>query len=457
MAANPSGEEKSPAQSRGVTPARIAAIGVPRGGRDRARGRPLRRRRRAQVQPALPERQPARPRQPGPDRRPAGRLGRKHRADRRQPGRSRGQRPNRNCTRARRRRSAPPRSPASPTTTSRSAPGPNSNPPLDDGATLGLADTTTPVDLDQLFNTFPPRCAAASPSSSRATRSSTPARGKAANDDLQVLRPVAQPHQRLRRRTQRRRAPLRPLRRQLEPALDGGLRTRRRALQRDLQRQHRLRRDRQPERRLRPQPASCCRRSSARANTTFVNLRAALDDLDPLVETAKPATKDLAPFLAELRPVLSKSVPVFKNLRLTVRRQGFANDAAELLAALPAVQQRASQGLPALRRRDRRLPAEPQLLPRLHAGHLQRLRQARPGHRLLRRQRPLRPRSASPASTSSTSTPKAANCEPIAPSEQYERLRRIGGRQAALPRRRHASRRPTAPTPSPNRPSAAPA
>ena len=50
------------------------------------------------------------------------------------------------------------------------------------------------------------------------------------------------------------------------------------------------------------------------SNTTFVNLRAALDDLDPLVETAKPATKNLAPFLGELRPVLSKAVPVFQEL-----------------------------------------------------------------------------------------------------------------------------------------------
>ena len=50
------------------------------------------------------------------------------------------------------------------------------------------------------------------------------------------------------------------------------------------------------------------------ANTTFVNLRAALDDVEPLIDTTSTATKDLAPFLAELRPVLSKSVPVFKNL-----------------------------------------------------------------------------------------------------------------------------------------------
>src|SRR4029077_11973955 len=36
------------------------------------------------------------------------------------------------------------------------SPGPNSNPALEDGAELGLSSTTTPVDIDQLFNTFPP-------------------------------------------------------------------------------------------------------------------------------------------------------------------------------------------------------------------------------------------------------------------------------------------------------------
>ncbi len=44
--------------------------------------------------------------------------------------------------------------------------------------------------------------------------------------------------------------------------------------------------------------------------------------------------------------MLSKAVPVFKNLRLTVARPGFANDANELLAALPTVQQRASRTFP---------------------------------------------------------------------------------------------------------------
>jgi phospholipid/cholesterol/gamma-HCH transport system substrate-binding protein len=39
-------------------------------------------------------------------------------------------------------------------------------------------------------------------------------------------------------------------------------------------------------------------------------------------------------------------VPVFKDLRLIVRREGPENDAAELLAALPAVQERASKAFP---------------------------------------------------------------------------------------------------------------
>ena len=44
--------------------------------------------------------------------------------------------------------------------------------------------------------------------------------------------------------------------------------------------------------------------------------------------------------------MIQKAVPLFKNLRLTVRRPGKANDAAELLAALPEVQQRAAKAFP---------------------------------------------------------------------------------------------------------------
>jgi len=82
------------------------------------------------------------------------------------------------------------------------------------------------------------------------------------------------------------------------------------------------------------------------ANTTFVNLRSALDDLDSLMRTAKVTTKDLAPFLRELRPVAEKAVPVFGNLRLTFNRSGPRNDLGDALAALPGARKAARSSVP---------------------------------------------------------------------------------------------------------------
>src|SRR5436190_2753349 len=46
-----------------------------------------------------------------------------------------------------------------------------------------------------------------------------------------------------------------------------------------------------------------------RANTTFVNLRAALDDLDPFVNASKPVARRLGPFLSEARAFASDARP----------------------------------------------------------------------------------------------------------------------------------------------------
>ena len=83
------------------------------------------------------------------------------------------------------------------------------------------------------------------------------------------------------------------------------------------------------------------------ANTTFFNLRGALDDLDPLVNTSKTATKNLAPFLKQLRPVIKKSVPVFRDLRRAVDRKGKSNDLSEAAGDLAPLQARASTAIPA--------------------------------------------------------------------------------------------------------------
>jgi phospholipid/cholesterol/gamma-HCH transport system substrate-binding protein len=67
-----------------------------------------------------------------------------------------------------------------------------------------------------------------------------------------------------------------------------------------------------------------------RANTTFVNLRAALDDLRPLVEESKPVTPKLRRFLAELRPFVRDARPTIRDLSRTVRQPGADNDLVEL-------------------------------------------------------------------------------------------------------------------------------
>ena len=79
-----------------------------------------------------------------------------------------------------------------------------------------------------------------------------------------------------------------------------------------------------------------------RANTTFVNLRSTLDDLDVLVEESKPATKDLAPFLRELRPLVASARPTIRDLRTLVSRPGTDNDLLEATRKLPALQRAAS-------------------------------------------------------------------------------------------------------------------
>jgi phospholipid/cholesterol/gamma-HCH transport system substrate-binding protein len=75
-----------------------------------------------------------------------------------------------------------------------------------------------------------------------------------------------------------------------------------------------------------------------KANTTFVDLRASLDDLTPLVDDAKPVVKDkLIPLLDELRPFARDARPAVRDLSATVRRPGADNDLVELLRRQPAI------------------------------------------------------------------------------------------------------------------------
>ena len=72
-----------------------------------------------------------------------------------------------------------------------------------------------------------------------------------------------------------------------------------------------------------------------RANTTFVNLRSPLDEVDPLVEAAKPVAKRLQPFLSQARAFAADAEPTVRDLSVTIRRRGGANDLINLLHSFP--------------------------------------------------------------------------------------------------------------------------
>jgi phospholipid/cholesterol/gamma-HCH transport system substrate-binding protein len=94
-----------------------------------------------------------------------------------------------------------------------------------------------------------------------------------------------------------------------------------------------------------------------KANTTFVNLRATLDDLQLLVEESKPATKDLAPFLRALRPLVADARPTVADLRDLISLPGPNNDLIDLTAKQPRLAQLTATVFPrAIRTLDRAQP-----------------------------------------------------------------------------------------------------
>jgi phospholipid/cholesterol/gamma-HCH transport system substrate-binding protein len=66
------------------------------------------------------------------------------------------------------------------------------------------------------------------------------------------------------------------------------------------------------------------------ANTTFVNLRSALDDLKPLVDASKPVAPKLQKLLEQLKPLAEDSVPTVRDLSNIIKKPGGDNDLIEL-------------------------------------------------------------------------------------------------------------------------------
>jgi phospholipid/cholesterol/gamma-HCH transport system substrate-binding protein len=217
------------------------------------------------------------------------------------------------------------------------SPGPNSGEgatELDESDVITQAETTSPVDIDQLFDTFRPRARRALQDVIRGQAGIYVGRGKAANRSYKFLNSGLSSTERLFaeltsdqkvftdfiaetgslvNRVASRRDDLSGLVSNTNEAL-GAIASQNSALERTL---------------VALPPAL------RQSNTTFVDLRATLDDLDPFVAAAKPSTEDLAPFLRDLRPVAARSIPVFDDLGRAVFAPGPANDLADQLRDAP--------------------------------------------------------------------------------------------------------------------------
>jgi phospholipid/cholesterol/gamma-HCH transport system substrate-binding protein len=208
--------------------------------------------------------------------------------------------------------------------------GPHGGTAIPDGGTLGTDATTTAVDLDQLFNTFDPATRRSLQGLIQGSDRQYKGRGEQMAAALPYLNPSLSASSALFRELNR----------------DSGLLTRfvvaSSQLVTDLADRHddlsglvddlatttNAIGSRQAE-----LASSIAQLPPVmrRANTTFVNLRAALDDLDPLVNASKPVAKKLRPLLAELRPLANDARPTLRDLSALLRAPGNSNDLLELL------------------------------------------------------------------------------------------------------------------------------
>jgi phospholipid/cholesterol/gamma-HCH transport system substrate-binding protein len=219
-------------------------------------------------------------------------------------------------------------------------PGPNSNPKLSDGATLGTDKTTSTVDLDQLFNTLDPKTRKSLQDVIQGSAAWYDHRGVEANAATKYFNPALSASRRLVNEVVSNQQTLNSLLRNAARTT-GALAQRRGDLANLVSNTNTTMAAIADENASFNQALLLLPGTLRKSNTTFVNLRATLDDLDVLVAASKPATKDLARFLSQLRPLVQEARPTVADLNTLVHRKGANNDLTDLLGKAPALERAA--------------------------------------------------------------------------------------------------------------------
>jgi phospholipid/cholesterol/gamma-HCH transport system substrate-binding protein len=224
------------------------------------------------------------------------------------------------------------------------APGPNSEPELEDGAVIGSDKTTSPVDLDQLFNTLdaPTREALRNVIKGQATIYT--GNSAEARETYKYFAPGLQATERLLAELTNDQQALSQFLADGSTAL-GAIASRRDDLS-QLTENANVALGAIAERNVEFDNVLAQLPPAMRqANTTFLNLRAALDDFDPLIADLGVVAPELPAFLRDLRSVVDPSLPVFRNLQQSISLEGANNDLNDSLRALPGAEAAASKSV----------------------------------------------------------------------------------------------------------------
>jgi phospholipid/cholesterol/gamma-HCH transport system substrate-binding protein len=235
-------------------------------------------------------------------------------------------------------------------------PGPNNARELDDGDSIGADETSAPVDLDVLFNTLDAKTRAGLRDFIRGSGTQYEARGAEAGESIKYFAPFLGSTSRLTRELA---LDQQVLDRFVKDGADtvSAIASRRGDLTDLVSNTNSAMRAIGDENVALQRALELLPGTLRKANTTFVNLRNTLDDLDKLVEESKPNTKELAPFFKALRPLVHDARPTVADLRDLIRSPGPNNDLIELTAKQPRLAELTASVFPrAIRTLDRSDP-----------------------------------------------------------------------------------------------------
>jgi len=214
------------------------------------------------------------------------------------------------------------------------SPGPNNAAKIPDGGRLGVEQTTSVVDLDQIFDTLDARTRRGLQEFIQGSATQYAGQGANVNASAKYFNPFLSSTDQLVKEVDRDQATL-------EQAIVAGASVTGAIAQRAPQLTSLVSNLSRATGAIAAQNASLSQALAVlpdtlrQGNSTFVDLRSTLNDLDPLLQASKPAAAVLPRFFSQLTPLLNEATPTFQSFSKLVHQPGSFNDATDAVQHLP--------------------------------------------------------------------------------------------------------------------------